>query len=416
MTEFRIETYGCSMNKADSEAMAGLLSAAGFVPGDGGILIINTCTVKTPTENKILRRLRGLSGKKVIVSGCLPAASPEIAEKFPYFSFLGLNVEDIVSAAKAVDRGERFLRIGVGGCRLTLPRTRENPVVEIVPIAQGCVGDCSYCITRFARGGLVSYPKDLVLESIRKAVSEGAGEIWLTAQDTGAYGLDSGETLPSLLNAISSLEGCFHVRVGMMNPSHVLGFLDELIEAFDNEKFYRFLHLPLQSGDDSILSDMNRGYSAADFMRIVARFRKRIPDLTLATDVIVGYPGEDEVAFERTLKVIDSVRPDVLNISRYWARPKTRAAEMKQFPGRVTKQRSRRMNELFRRISLENNRKWVGWTGEVLVSERVEGGYCARNPSYKSVIIRSTEDLFGRKLKVRISSASVYYLRGAPLP
>jgi MiaB-like tRNA modifying enzyme len=404
------------MNKADSEAMAGLLEAAGFSQGDVGILIINTCTVKTPTENKILRRLRGLSGKKVIVSGCLPAASPEIAEKFPNFSFLGLNVEDVVEAMKAAERGERFLRIGAGGCRLTLPRKRVNPVVEIVPIAQGCVGDCSYCITRFARGGLVSYSKDLILGSIQKAVSEGAGEVWLTAQDTGAYGRDIGANLPSLLKAISSLEEDFHVRVGMMNPSHVLGFLDELIEAFDNEKFYRFLHLPLQSGDDTILSGMNRGYSAADFLRIVRGFRKKMPDLTLATDVIVGYPGEDEEAFENTLKVIEESRPDVLNISRYWARPKTRAAEMKQFPGRITKQRSRRMNELFRKISLENNRKWVGWSGQVLVSERVIGGYCARNLSYKPVVIRSTEDLFGRKLQVSITAASVYYLRGVLLP
>ncbi|MBN2014019.1 MAG: tRNA (N(6)-L-threonylcarbamoyladenosine(37)-C(2))-methylthiotransferase [Candidatus Altiarchaeota archaeon] len=412
MTDVRIETYGCSMNKADSEAMMGLLEQAGFSFGDSGILVINTCTVKTPTERKILRRLKELRGKKVVVSGCLPAATPSVVGEFPEFSFLGLNVEDVVEAVKAVERGERFVRINTGECRLRLPKKRQNPVVEIIPVAQGCVGDCSYCITRLARGCLISYPPELIAANMKKALSENVKEVWLTAQDTGAYGLDIGESLPSLLKSVSAIEGVFRVRVGMMNPAHVLGFLDELVDAYDNEKIYKFLHLPLQSGDDRVLSDMNRNYSVRDFKEIVSRFREGFPELTLSTDVILGFPSEGEEAFKNTVKVIEEVKPEVLNISRFWVRPGTKAEEMKQLPGRITKMRSRIVNEAFKRIGLEKNRGWVGWEGKVLVSEKTSNGFCARNSSYKPIILQSGEDLLGRFVDVRITEATYYDLRG----
>lgn len=414
MTKFQIETYGCSMNKADSEAMAGLLLEASFVEGSGGVLIINTCTVKTPTERKILRRLRSLSGQKVVVSGCLPAASPEIAEIFPEFSFIGMNIEDIVSAVSETDAGKRFVRIGPSSCRIKLPRKRSNPVVEIVPIAQGCLGDCSYCITKRARGCLVSYPIDLIVERIKAAISDGVKEIWLTAQDTGAYGLDTGESLPKLLDVLSSLQGDFRIRVGMMNPSHALALLGDLVEAYADEKIYKFIHLPLQSGDDRILAEMNRGYSVSDFKEIVGCFRKKYPEITVATDVIVGYPSEDEAAYRNTMNLIKEIRPNILNVSRYWARPGTKAAEMRQHPGRVTKQRSRLMDEVFKRIGLEENLKMVGWEGYVLVSEEARGGFCGRTSSYTPVIIHSRQNLLGKFIKVKVTSATYCYLKGVP--
>jgi threonylcarbamoyladenosine tRNA methylthiotransferase CDKAL1 len=408
----QIETYGCSMNQADSEVMAGLLEEAGFVFGEDGILIVNTCTVKTPTERKILKRLEGLRGRKVVVTGCLPSATPDVVEKFPEFSFIGLNVGDIVDAVRAVERGERFVGIREGGCRLGLPRRRANPVVEIVPIAQGCVGDCSYCIVRLARGCLVSYPPELILEDIRKAVSEGVKEFWLTAQDTGAYGRDLGFNLPSLLNSVCALEGVFRVRVGMMNPSNVLGFLDELVEAFDDDKIYKFLHLPLQSGDDRVLEDMNRKYTVDDFRGIVSSFRERFLGMTLSTDVIVGFPSEDDRAFKNTVGLIDELEPEVLNISRFWTRPGTKAEGLKALPGGVTKERSRLVNRVFKEMGLRKNQSWIRWEGSVLVSERASGGFCARNFAYKPIILHSRENLLGKFVDVRITDATYYDLRG----
>ncbi|HDH41241.1 MAG TPA: tRNA (N(6)-L-threonylcarbamoyladenosine(37)-C(2))-methylthiotransferase [Candidatus Altiarchaeales archaeon] len=411
--KIQIETYGCTMNRADSEAMAGLLAESGFEFGDNGILIVNTCTVKTPTERKILKRLERLRGRKVIVSGCLPSAEPSITEKFPEFSFLGMNVEDIVNAVRAVENGDRFVRIKEGRCRLELPRRRENPLVGIIPIAQGCAGDCSFCITRLARGRLVSYPRELILENIERVISEGVREIWLTAQDVGAYGIDIGENLPDLLRDICKIRGRFKVRVGMMNPSHVLKILDELILAYKDEKIYKFLHIPVQSGDDKVLRDMNRRYTVNDFRRIVFEFRKNFPEMTISTDVIVGFPTEDDRAFERTVNLIEDVRPEVLNVSRFWTRPGTRAEKLRALHGRITKYRSRIMNGVFRKIGLQINRKWIGWEGRALVSERGKrGGFCARNLAYKPIILHSDEDLLGRSVNVRVTDATYYDLRG----
>ncbi|MCK4491332.1 MAG: tRNA (N(6)-L-threonylcarbamoyladenosine(37)-C(2))-methylthiotransferase [Candidatus Altiarchaeales archaeon] len=390
MPAVEIETYGCAMNQADSETMAGLLSGAGFdIRAGAQILVINTCTVKTPTERKIRKRLRELqdSGKTVIVAGCLPAASEEIADEFPNFSFIGLNVSDIVEAAKRSLGGEVFVKIREGSCRLKMPHIRGNPYIEIVPIAQGCVGCCSYCITRQARGHLVSCPPELILERVRTAVSEGIEEVWITAQDTGAYGKDLDDSgsrdLPALLDEIVAVEGVFRVRVGMMGPNHALGMLSSLINSFGNEKIYKFLHIPVQSGDDGVLRDMNRRYGAGDFIRLVCEFRRRFPDITISTDVIVGFPTESEEAFHNTLKLIGLIRPDVLNITRFWVRPGTQASTMKQLPTRISKDRSRLMNKLFQEIGFENNKRWVGCEGKVLVSKRGrEGSFIARNFAY----------------------------------
>jgi len=411
VAKITIETYGCAMNQADSEFIAGILTQNGYEIGKNGeIWIINTCTVKTPTERKVLRRLRKLehSHKRVIVTGCLPAANPEIVNEFPGFSFIGTNIKDILKAAKE----EKYVKISEGGCRLESPKKRRNPIVEIIPIAQGCVGDCSYCIVKRARGRLNSYEPDVILRDIRKALSEGVREIWVTAQDTGAYGKDIGSSLPELLNKISVIDGNFRVRVGMMNPNHLLEFLDEVTESYQNEKIYKFLHIPVQSGDDKVLRDMNRQYSVDDFKKIVREFRKRFPQITISTDVILGFPTETEEAFQNTLNLIRETEPEVLNISRFWLRPTTEAEKFKQLPTRITKDRSRIVTFLFRDYALRRNEEWVGWQGEVLVSERSRDTYTGRNFAYKPIIIKSEEDLMGESIQVRINDATYYDLRG----
>jgi len=416
MRSVTIETYGCSMNKADSEAIAGLLAEKGFeICDDGIILVVNTCTVKKPTETKILRRLRGLEGsqKKVIVTGCLPAASPEITENFKGFSFLGTNVADIAEAADAVLKEKRFVKIAVGGCIPGGRIIRENPVVAIIPISRGCLGSCSYCVVKNIRGALRSHPEERIVKDVRKAVEEGAKEIWLTSQDTGAYGMDMGKNLPHLLEKVSSIEGEFMVRVGMMNPNHVLSFLDELISAYKNEKIYKFLHVPVQSGDDAVLESMNRRYKVEDFRKIVSEFRKEIRDVTISTDIIAGFPTEDESAFKRSLELLKEIRPDIVNISRFWPRPNTEAEKMKILPGCVTNDRSRKLAKLFSGIAQEKNGKWIGWAGKALVSEAgKKSGFCARNYAYKPIVIHSEEDLLGRTVEVRITGATRNDLRG----
>ncbi|MBU4266532.1 MAG: tRNA (N(6)-L-threonylcarbamoyladenosine(37)-C(2))-methylthiotransferase [Candidatus Altiarchaeales archaeon] len=408
--DVEIETYGCAMNQADSEFMAGLLEKNGHTVGEGGeILIVNTCTVKTPTERKILKRLKelGNSGRRVIVTGCMPRAQPDIVKEFPRFSFIGTNIEDILEAVEQ----EKYLRISDGACRLEFPRRRKNPLVEIIPLAQGCVGDCSYCIVRSARGQLNSYDPELILADLRKALPDGVREFWLTAQDTGAYGKDIDSSLPELLKKVSAIEGDFRLRVGMMNPNHVLQFLDELIDAYRDERIYKFIHIPVQSGDDKVLKDMNRRYSADDFRRIVKEFRDAFPRITISTDVILGFPTETEEAFQNTLSLLEETEPEVLNISRFWLRPGTKAGEFKQLPTRISKDRSRMVNSLFKDYALRKNQAWIGWEGRALVSEESRGSYTARNFVYKPVIIKSDKNMLGQFVNVKITDATYYDLR-----
>ncbi len=410
-----IETFGCATNQADSERIMGLLAGHGFSVGEGGdVVVVNTCTVKTPTENKIRKRLRELEalGRRVVVAGCMPAADSSLLDEFGWFSFIGTNVADVVAAVEAAGTGARYVNISGGGEKLYMPKVRVNPAVEIIPILEGCLGSCAYCIVKKARGTLRSYPQEAILERVRKAVSEGAREIWLTSQDNGAYGLDTGSSLPKLLAGVSEVEGEFRVRVGMANPNLVQAALDELLEAFGDERIYKFLHVPVQSGNDGVLRDMGRTYSMADFKEVVAAFRRKF-DATISTDIIAGYPTEDEGAFQDTVSLIREVEPDVLNVSRFWPRTGTKAAELPGLPGRETKRRSRILNQVFEETGLKRNKKWVGWLGEALVSERNQDGtYTARNSHYKPIVITADDNVFGRFINVEVTGATNFDLRG----
>lgn len=413
-----LETYGCSMNQADSELMLGLLKQAGYEivsqEEDAELVIINTCIVKKPTESKILRRLRRIEEKKVIVAGCMPSAEKELIRKnFPDFSMIG--PENILSLARVVERvakGERIVEIKrEKEVKLCIPKLRRNPVIEIVPICSGCLGNCSYCIVRVARGELFSYPINLILRQIEEALKEGIREIWITAQDSGAYGKDRGTNLVELLNEICKLKGKFFLRVGMMNPNHALEMLDELIEVYKNSKVFKFLHLPVQSGNDGILRKMNRFYRVEDFKEVVRKFRKEVPSLTLSTDIICGFPEESDEQFEDSLKLIQEIKPDVLNISRFWSRPGTLAESMQPLPGWKTKQRSRKLATLFEPISLEKGKAWIGWRGKMLVDEKgKEKSWIGRNFAYKAIVVKSEEDLLGRFIEVEIKEARKGYL------
>ncbi|MFH1834566.1 MAG: tRNA (N(6)-L-threonylcarbamoyladenosine(37)-C(2))-methylthiotransferase [Methanobacteriota archaeon] len=410
-----IETYGCATNQADGEHIAGLLEAHGFSVGeDGEVILVNTCTVKSPTENKIRKRLGGLSseGRRVVVSGCLPAANQSIVDDYLDFSFIGVNSGDAVAAVEAVSKGFRYVKISVAGDKICLPKIRANPYVEIIQLSEGCLGSCTYCITKKARGNLVSYPPKAIVGKVKEAVSDGVKEVWLTSQDNGAYGLDLATNLAKLLDKVVEVSGDFKVRVGMANPNHVLANLDELVNAFKDDKVYKFLHVPVQSGSDKILSDMGRKYSITDYNYVVEAFR-RAYDTTISTDVIAGYPTESEEDFQETVKLIRKVSPDVLNVSRFWPRPGTKAAGISGLPGRETKRRSRILNELFKEVGFEQNRKWVGWEGEALASQKnADGTYTARNNHYKPIVIESEKDVLGKNIQVKVEKATYFDLRG----
>ena len=424
-TQVFIKNFGCSSNIADGEVLAGCLAKAGFQIAqselDADLLIFNTCGVKGPTENHIIDVLKHTpKNKKILIAGCLPKINFERLYSETHFDgavgpAFGTEIVDVV---KRVLAGEKLIDLDPAKEKplLSLPRKRSNPVVSIIPINFGCLGSCTYCCVVFARGHLRSYGTRESVEVVKNDYERGSREFWITSQDTASYGRDLGTDLAELLTALGFLQGEFRVRIGMMTPNLITEMQNRLIKAFDNPKIFKFLHLPLQSGDDSVLQYMRRFYTTAEFKEIVKTFRTQFPQLTLATDVIVGFPGETPEAFKNTLELLEEVKPDVINVSKFFARPNTVAARMKE--GLVGKEETKRRSaitaELAKRLSAERNKRWVGWRGEVLIDEKgkVENSWVGRNFAYKPIVVKSTDNLLGKTLQVKVVEALGTYLNG----
>ena len=421
-----VRSFGCSANMADGEVLAGCLVEAGFTladsAADADVVVYNSCAVKGPTENRIIDALKRIPLKqKVVVAGCLPLISFErLLKEVRFDAAVGPAVgKGIVDVVKQVAKGKRIIEFEgalTAKPALDLPRVQSNPMVSVVPVNYGCLGSCAYCCVVHARGHLRSYKISEVVDRVRRDLAAGAKEFWVTSQDTACYGRDIGTNLAELLNALTEVEGDFHVRVGMMTPNIAAPIIDKLVEAFMSGKVYKFVHLPVQSGDDQVLKRMRRFYTVNKFRGMVTVLRKEFPQLTLSTDVICGFPGETAEAFENTLKLISEVKPDVVNVSKFFARPKTAAAEMRgEFVERgEIKRRSTLAAQLAKQVALERNQQWIGWSGKILVDEKgkVPGSWIGRNFAYKPVTVKSSEALLGKTLQVMVVKAFSTHLSG----
>ena len=417
-----VEAYGCSASQADSEAISGIVEAGGHTlaesheEADAGIIV--TCSVKDATASRMVHRMRSLSSKPLVVAGCLPKAELRTVERFagPRAGIIGPRT--IERAAEAVDAalaGERLVALGdTDGPRAALPRVRLNPVVGIVEIAAGCMSECSFCQTRLAKGGLRSHRVGDVVRQVREDVGAGCREVWLTSTDNGCYGLDIGADLPELVGAVSGVPGRFRVRVGMMNPMYVPRMLGGLLDAYAPEKVYKFLHIPVQSGSGAVLAAMRRAHTAGTFAGAVAAFRGRFGRFTVATDVIVGFPGETDEDFGATTDLLRDTRPEIVNVSKYSARPGTDAAGMEQVDVDTVRKRSRAASELAASISREANEKMVGTECEVLFVERAEdGGLKGRDDRYRAVYVGAgTGAEPGDMRTVRVTGCTDHALSG----
>jgi threonylcarbamoyladenosine tRNA methylthiotransferase CDKAL1 len=421
-----VRSFGCSANTADSEVISGCLSQAGFdlagSEADADVIVYNSCAVKGPTENRVIDALKRIpTEKKVVVAGCLPLISFErLLREVRFDAAVGAAVgEGIVDIVQRVLHGEKVVELDrdlASMPTLDLPRVQTNPVVSVIPVSYGCLGSCAYCCVVNARGHLRSHKVGDVVERVKQDVASGAREIWITSQDTGCYGKEIGSNLAALLKAVAAIEGDFRVRVGMMTPNMIVPFLDELIEAFRSEKIFKFVHLPVQSGDDEVLRRMRRCYTIQEFKDTVATLRAAYPLLTLSTDIICGFPGENANAFENTLRLIREAQPDIVNVSKFFARPKTAAWEMHNLSIEKTeiKHRSAQAAELARKISLERNQRWLAWSGDILVDEKGKfaGSWVGRNFAYKPIVFKSDENLIGKKLCVKVRKVFSTHLDG----
>lgn len=402
---FCIETYGCTANLGNSMDLRGALIAHGHQesdPGNTDVIILNTCAVTSRTERDMLRRINELSGRRLIVAGCLPAAIPELLEGFETVGVL--DREGINRIIDALGRSEHPESERPISC---LP----GSLCGVVNISEGCLGACSYCIVKRARGALRSREPHEIENDVRRLVNSGAVEIQLASQDAGAYGCDIGRSLPELLDLLSNIDGAFMIRVGMMNPDSVLRILDGLLESYMSGKIYRFLHLPLQSGSDRVLEMMRRGYRSDDFVHIVNAFRSRFPEISLTTDVITGFPGETDQDFRMTEDVIRRTQPDKVNVTRFSRRPHTPAFTMYDMPDRIKKERSRRMTELWKEIALVRNIRYIGQELEVLVTEHGRAGTMkGRTSNYTGVVIQGASSV-GKWVRARATGATPFYIK-----
>ena len=419
MTSFCIQTSGCSANVADSEQMAGLLKEAKFdlveEVEEADIVIYNTCTVKTPSENNFFKNLeifkKNYPHKIIVVTGCIPQAD---AQKLKEYSLVGTKqIHNIVQVVEEALHDNVLQILGNEEMPpLNLPKVRKNPIVEILPINRGCLGACTFCKTKSARGNLVSYPVSEIVAEARKAIGDGVKEIWLTSQDTFCYGFDIGTDLPMLLEKLLKLPGNYKIRVGMGNPDHIPKIGDRLLEMYKHPKMFKFLHLPLQAGHNGILEKMRRRYTVQQFIKIIDQFKSQIPNINVMTDIIVGFPGETDENFWGTLQAVRRISADSINISRFWSRPGTPAAEMEQVPGEVIKKRSKVLTDIFHNISALQNEKWMDWEGEIVISEKgkEKGQWTGRNDSYKPVIVEGDYKL-GDVLRVKVVKTGMFDLQ-----
>ena len=416
-----IESYGCTFNQADGQIIAGNLHANDIDIVDNideaDIVIVNTCYVKLPTEDKMTFRIQKLQkefpDKKIIVGGCMVEIDPEKLDKIgPNISWIGPHqLNKSASVVNATYCGDVIRETGFSKeSKVCVPKVGDDSLIHILQICEGCLGACTFCCTRFARGPLNSYPiSDIVFEA-QRAIENGACEIQLTAQDTAAFGRDSGEKLSDLIREVANLKGDFRVRVGMMHPKNILNDVDEIIDAMKHPKVYDFIHLPVQSGSDKVLSEMRRGHSVEQYKNIVSKFKEEIPNVTLATDIIVGYPTESDEDFDETVKLLEEIKPSLIHLSKYQHRKGAISSSLPEIPREIMKERSKFLSQIKEKITERENEELVDSIQKVLVIEKgSKGGYIAKTNSYIPVIVDNVE--LGTFVDVKITEATSTYLK-----
>ena len=426
-----VVNQGCAANFGDGEKIARILSQAASVrfgfpePGEEipDTFYLNVCTVKgNAGAIKILRRvLDDYPGARIFITGCAPKDFREevakVTDKVIY-----TNREEITARFRLGGRND--VECGARNdeeCGARNDALRESPFVGIVNIEEGCLDACAFCSTHLVKGRLHSYAPDYIESQVRQAVESGCKEIQLTGQDCACYGFDIGTNLAELTQRIlAHVPGDYKIRLGMGNPRHIAPYMDALLDCFTDERLYRFIHVPVQSGSDRVLRAMNRRHTVEDYSRVAGAIAERYGDLfTLSTDLIVGHPGEAQEDFELTLQLLESTRPTVANITRFVARPGTPAARLEAgaspeyapVADAVKHERSALLAAAFQRIATENNLKWVGTRCTAVTEKRGyrEGTTICRNAAYRPVAVQGDYPA-GVALDVRITGAEPFAL------
>jgi len=402
--KFFIKGYGCASNMADTNFMKQILLDNGFVESnieDADFAIINTCAVKGPTENKIKAFINkiNLPKKNIIIIGCLVSDKKFIKKYNDYNLINPYNTDKILDVINFVLKNNKPIHFIE---QTKLDKTKLYYKTKNIAIVQpliGCLGNCYYCKTKIAKPIFYSYPIENILQRIEFYIKQGVKEIWISSEDNAAYGKDIGLTYIDLLNEIESrFAGKAMFRFGMSNPWLLLEHLKELITFFKNTKaFFKFLHIPIQSGSTDVLKNMNRPYDEKDLELLFSTIRKNFSfqELTLATDIIVGYPDENEKDFNKTLNILEKYDFLIVNISQFWPRPFTKAVKFKQLPNDLKKKRSILATNKYKELSKKLLREFVNkkldvWFDKIDITNK----YLGRTKNYVSVISSKKQEFF----------------------
>lgn len=417
-------SQGCAANFGDGEKIARALSAQHpdcsisfeFPTEQPLAFYLNVCTVKgNGTALKLLQQaVAAFPQAPVFITGCAPKDFQEEARK--------ISDKITFTSLKAL---ESLDSIAPNGLQNDIRILRQSPFVGIVNIEEGCLDACAFCSTKLVKGRLQSLPEDAIVEQVQRLVDDGCLEIQLSGQDCACYGFDTGTNLANLTQKIlAQVPGNYKIRLGMGNPRHILGYKDALLECFQDERLYQFLHVPVQSGSERVLQLMNRKHSVEDFRNFALELQEKFPLFTLSTDLIVGFPGETDADFQETLDLLKETRPTVCNITRFVARKGTVAARMEEanaadapaVSDSVKHERSAKLFDAFQQIAQENNQRWVGKTCTVVTEKQGHraGTTIARNCAYRPVALQGDIPA-GKALQVRITKAEPFALIGERL-
>jgi len=423
-----VKTWGCTHNNSDSEYMAGQLAAYGYKittvdPLSAHLWLLNSCTVKNPAEDGFRNEIKKAQqlGKYVVLAGCVPQGQPK-SEYIKGLSVVGVQqIDRVVEVVEETLKGHTVRLLGkkkqsgkkIGGAPLNLPKIRKNPLIEIISINTGCLNQCTYCKTKHARGDLGSYPPEEIVDRLKQSFEEGVVEVWLTSEDTGAYGKDIGVTLPELLFKIVEVipPGCM-MRIGMTNPPYIQEYLADMATILNHERVYSFLHIPVQSASNEVLNDMRREYTIEQFRHTVDFLKSRVPNLTIATDLICGFPTETPEDFEKSCQLVRDYTFPSLFINQFFPRPGTPAARMRRVPTDEVKERTRQVSAIFQSQFPYSHK--LGERQTVLITEEAKDQvhFVGHNKSYDQVLVAGEEDLMGKTVAVEIYETGKHFMKG----
>ncbi len=430
MEKYHLTTFGCQLNKSDSERIKAKLEKIGLQPvsspSEADLVVLNMCSVRQSAVNRVygraqkLRKLRK-KGAKTLLTGCiLPQDKKKLKKEFDYI----LHIKTLPYWQEALKnkkfyyhpdpRGPHFNdRYGLD--YFSVNPKFENELSVYIPIATGCDNFCTYCVVPYVRGPFKCRPFKNILEETKKVIKKGAKEVWFVSSNVNSYQY-KGKDFSDLLKKANEIEGEFWIN---FTSSHPKDFGDKLIETIKkSEKVSEYISLPVQSGSDKILKKMNRPYTADEYKKTALKIKKNLPRVHLSTDIIVGFPGETRRDFKKTKKLFKRIGFDMAYIAEYSPRPKTKAAQMKDNVSKKEKVRRREvLTKVLKKNALRKNKKMVGKTFPVLIFSSRKNALIGKTKNYKTVKIpnlkkEEIKNLLYKKIKVKITGAIPWGLEG----